>query len=743
MKRFVTNPRKTRSEIFGILRLLIIVGFVFTAGTTQAKSKKSRQNSKTVASASDILQIGPPSTSYLSKDDVGNNFAPLSLQRIEARHLLSSSTTPTDTTETSSQAPMAQTESSSMMAMSTGEGGSQAASSCVVEDESVNVYTDYVVGAWGNWSWCSNNPSSTTYVKEHQYSMQIDLGPWQAAWFQNEKQWITFDDFNHIEFWINGGTQSGQNFQVVLSVDRGSWIKLPISNYVTVAANSWTQVLIPFADFGINAGSNITGIGLYNTSSTTVPSIWLDSLRLLNVVGCYTSEITIDSIGVQSTLGPKNFGINTAVWDSHLSNIDTHSRLDDAGISFVRFPGGTTSNQYNWVTSSNKVDGAQYTIDSTDLVDLRNYLGAESLVNVNYGSGTHAEAYNWLYDVTVTQSANVTYWGVGNENYGSWETDWNAYKHDAYTYAHFTKDFYNAAKALNSNLQIGVNGTWMGSDFSQRFSVTNPQSGETQNGWSAVLLETLNNLGITPDFYEIHVYPQGPNREDDSFLLYSATDLVNAVNSAKQLLSDYLGASNQVPIYVTELNSISSKPGKQSRSFTNALFLTDAHARLATENVGCLWWDVHNAEEGGNNNSVTLEGNENYGDFGILATGFGTEPLNTPYPTYHALELLRNFAGPNDNIIQATTNDKSLSVFAISSGATNDIRLLVINRSADRDITTDITTTGFTSNASVTVHTYGESEYQQGIGLSTTTIQVTPSAVQLTFPSYSATVIEF
>ena len=51
--------------------------------------------------------------------------------------------------------------------------------------------------------------------------MEVTLGSNQAAWFQNEQTWVTFDKFNHLEFWINGGQDQNHDFGIVLSADRG------------------------------------------------------------------------------------------------------------------------------------------------------------------------------------------------------------------------------------------------------------------------------------------------------------------------------------------------------------------------------------------------------------------------------------------------------------------------------------------------------------------------------------------
>ena len=217
---------------------------------------------------------------------------------------------------------------------------------------------------------------------------------------------------------------------------------------------------IPFSDFGLAEGDNITGVGLYNNSNNSVPTFWIDNIRLTKVVECKKTEIAIDTEVIIQTIRKRHYGINTATWDSHLSATSTHKNLKKAGFTFLRFPGGTIGDKYDWQTNTNKIDGAIYPTDSTDFADLTDHLNANSQISVNYGSGTPQEAYGWLYDLTVIQERKVKYWGVGNENYGSWETDLHPHQHDAVTYANFTKEFYDLAKALEKKVKVGVNGTW-------------------------------------------------------------------------------------------------------------------------------------------------------------------------------------------------------------------------------------------------------------------------------------------
>jgi alpha-N-arabinofuranosidase len=61
-------------------------------------------------------------------------------------------------------------------------------------------------------------------------------------------------------------------------------------------------------------------------------------------------------------------------------------------------------------------------------------LSAQAIITVNYGSGTPQMAANWVA-AAKAQNYPFRYWEVGNENYGSWEVDWQSRKQDPVVYA--------------------------------------------------------------------------------------------------------------------------------------------------------------------------------------------------------------------------------------------------------------------------------------------------------------------
>jgi len=207
----------------------------------------------------------------------------------------------------------------------------------------------------------------------------------------------------------------------------------------------------------------------------------------------------------------------------------------------------------------------------------------------------------------------------------------------------------------------------------------NPRTGRTHNGWTPVMLATLKSLGVTPDFAIYHRYEQAPGQESDSLLLQSAKSWPNDAANLRQQLNDYLGAAgSNVELVVTEHNSVYSNPGKQTTNLVNGLFMADSLGQiLKTEFKALLWWDLRNGQENNNNNSSSLYGWRLYGDYGILS------PQSVRYPSFYIMKLMRYFARGGDTVVQATSDNPLLAVYAVKR-ANGSLTLLLINKSPNQ-----------------------------------------------------------
>jgi hypothetical protein len=130
-------------------------------------------------------------------------------------------------------------------------------------------------------------------------------------------------------------------------------------------------------------------------------------------------------------------GVNVAPWDGLYAGsaaAAVQPMLIAAGIRQLRYGGGSYADIYNWQTNINvgacQQSGkgasgctAQNPLGFAEFSRQARAIGAESLVTVNYGSGTSAQAAAWVTEAAQTAGQDVALWEVGNETYGCWETD--------------------------------------------------------------------------------------------------------------------------------------------------------------------------------------------------------------------------------------------------------------------------------------------------------------------------------
>jgi hypothetical protein len=341
-----------------------------------------------------------------------------------------------------------------------------------------------------------------------------------------------------------------------------------------------------------------------------------------------------------------------------------------------------------------------------DFMATVNAVGGSAMITVNYGTGSAEEAAEWVEYANVVKGYGVRYWEIGNECYGNWERDDHASPHDPYTYAVEAAAYIAAMKAVDPTIEIGVVALDGEDSAFVRYSdhpARNPRTGVEHTGWTPVMLATLERLGVTPDFLVFHWYAQNPGREADAELLQASSRWADFAADLRQQLSDYLGAEGAgVELLVTENNSVSSNPGKQTTSLVNGLYYADSVGQiLQTEFNALLWWDLSNGQEHDHNNSRGLHGWRKYGDYGIASPDHAHR-----YPTYYAMKLLTRFARGGERVVHAASDNRLLACYAVQR-EDGSLALLVVNKSRSKAVDVTFDLAGFTPGAAGVAHSYG------------------------------------
>jgi hypothetical protein len=139
-----------------------------------------------------------------------------------------------------------------------------------------------------------------------------------------------------------------------------------------------------------------------------------------------------------------------------------------------------------------------------------------------------------------------------------------------------------------------------------------------------------------------------------------------------------------------------------------------------------------------------------YGDYGILATpsgqSWGDSSYYDGYPAFYTMKLLSDFARGGDTIVQASSDNTLLPVYA-AKRADGSLCLLVINKAPTTTYTGSITLSSFVPLSTATVYSYGipqDTAAQTGNGskdIATTSISNAGATFSLSVAPYSANVI--
>jgi hypothetical protein len=635
----------------------------------------------------------------------------------------------------------------------------------VVGQANLPLYTNNLVNGFQDWSFSATrsfNNTSTVYPGDtNSISVQFTSG--YGALALQFPAGFNATLYSNLTFWINGGSSGGQQLQVAGTVVTNTVVA--DSPLASLAANTWQQVTIPLSALGVANATNCSGISIQSTLSSSQPVFYVDNIQFNAVPAPAIVNLGVDATQVVRLVDARQFGVNTATWDGNLDTANTISLLQQAGVQALRFPGGSTADTYNW--ASNKAGNSTQNTTYTQFGNVATNIGAQVFITVNYGTGTSNEAAAWVLAANVTNNYGFQYWEVGNECYGSWETDSNTtapYKaHDPWTYAQRFATYYQAMKAADPNIEIGAVVVPGEDNYinNKNHAATNMVTGNIHYGWTPVMLSTLQKLGITPDFLIYHYYfasssANSSNCADSDPLLLQSADpeaspttyggWAQAATSLQAMITDYIGSGgSNIELCVTENNADSGAEGRQSTSVVNALYLADSTCQLMqTPFNSYLWWDLHNGADTTGSFDPTLYGWRPNGDFGILNTS------DSPYPTFYAEELLQYFARPGDSVLNATSDYLLLSAYAVyrTNGA---LTLLVINKDTTTNFNAQIALTNFVPWTNATIQSYGipqdqAAENNESLslqGIATTNFPTAGTNFTYSFPALSLTLFTF
>jgi hypothetical protein len=462
---------------------------------------------------------------------------------------------------------------------------------------------------------------------------------------------------------------------------------------------------------GVGVTVSPTATTTYTLTVTNASGTAVTATAPLTVAGTVATSVTVDLASSGPAVTDKLLGMNMAVWYDLVSNqTGIVDAFQAAGITQVRWPGGSDSDLYHWATNS-ECDGGYADANDTFsnfVNDMAVPANLDVALTANYGSngtcnggGEPSEAAAWV-TAALADGITPSHMTVGNEEYGSWEYDLHSTPNDPTIYAAAvvgTTGYYQSIKTASPNTLVGVD----------------VDADNTTDGWDNTVLA---NARGSYDFVEYHYYPETPGEESDTFLVQQAAqELTTNINTLRSELTKW--GNPGTPIYVGEIGGPYSNPGKQSWSIIQGLYAGQVLGEMMNDGVSRLtWWiGFGNCNGSNGNDSTSLYGWQDFGAYNVFSDGPsdstcpGAGPIGTMSPTARAFQLFSQMAVNGQTVLTATVAGDTTDVRAYAATNPNGTALLLFNDNETTPQQVMVTLSGKSSSSSVNVTTYDKAIY--------------------------------
>jgi cellulose binding protein with CBM2 domain/fibronectin type III domain protein len=455
------------------------------------------------------------------------------------------------------------------------------------------------------------------------------------------------------------------------------------------------------------------------------------------------ASVTVNAGAGVGAVPANGIGLNTAVYDGHMNDSVIPGLVKAAGITALRYPGGSYADIYNWQTNTAQGGYVAPNTSFTDFMRTAQAAGANPVITVNYGTGTPALAQGWVQNA-VTNNYGINYWEVGNEIYGNgtyganWEADAHCtdasgspvtvgsapsqtYNCGPATYANNVLSYISAMKSASPNIHacavLTTPGYWPD-------GVTNAST--SPQPWNQTVLSTL---GAKTDCVIVHYYPGGSSAAQ---MLTTPAAISGIVSTLRSQINQYAHVNPaNVKIVVTETNSTVDMNTQPAALFAADMYMT--WLENGTTNVD--WWNEHN----GPGTPSVVNGAQDYGDQGMLSSGGNSSgvtepPVNTPFSPYYGVQMLSKLTSPGDQMVTSSSAGPLLRVHAVRR-ASGGVNVLIDNEDPSTTYTVNLTYNNFTPSGTPTVFTLANNA-------TSITSSTQSSASSVTVSPYSLTVVQ-
>ncbi len=393
-------------------------------------------------------------------------------------------------------------------------------------------------------------------------------------------------------------------------------------------ARFWTKVLPGLLLLGVSCAAPLavppsapqsplptTAVALPSVAATLAPSA-------TQLPSPTPSGLFVDPAQDLGPISPLSFGTNIGPWTG--VPLDMQEEVTAAGLTFLRFPGGSWGDQN---------DLQPYHLDP--FIALCRKLGAEPAISVRLLGGSAEYAAAMVRYMNISKQYNVRYWSIGNEP--SLYATGKAPDYDTVRYNREWRAIATAMKAVDPTIRL------IGPDIHQFTGDAERDPRDTAGrSWMA---EFLRANGDLVDIVSIHRYPFPAQPTDPlptiAQLRANSQEWDRIIPALRTLIRETTG--RDLPVAVTEVNSnwTSAVGGEATPdAFYNAIWWGDVLGRLIRQRVDIV---------------------AHFAIHGPQGEGWGMVENYAVRPIYYVYRMYGQFG---TELIAASTADPALSIVA-------------------------------------------------------------------------------
>jgi len=204
------------------------------------------------------------------------------------------------------------------------------------------IYDDALENGWQDWSYnATRNFNNTgTYVHTGATSISATItGSWGAL-----SLWHSAQDssaYTNLTFWINGGTNGGQQLQIYAEVSgtTEAAISLP-----TLAANTWQPMSFSLSALGVANQPNFIRFSIQDRSGTAEPTFYVDDIVLVTNNAPPAPPVTNAPVAITVDAQLNRHSISPLIYGTAFAS---SNQLADLNFTMNR-SGGNSETRYNW-----------------------------------------------------------------------------------------------------------------------------------------------------------------------------------------------------------------------------------------------------------------------------------------------------------------------------------------------------------------------------------------------------------